>query len=256
MAEPVPNNPQAGPSATLPPGPGPQKKSGIGCLGILAIIAGVMAVVMLIVGILVWQAISWVKNAPESTIAVAEPLNLSEGEKEDVARIVRALTTAGHEDKTIDESVTPRVFNGVIEFIMKEEEKKNNRKPDDAVAFRSDFKGDVMRIRVTVPAKDMDTGQLKQGMYLNVDCEADLEIVDGEFTKLDVKRVALGGKDAPLVARMFINWGVTGMKQAAKQAKADPTKNPDNPLRVIKLLKREGDRLHVVLDGAQFKDDK
>jgi hypothetical protein len=107
---------------------------------------------------------------------------------------------------------------------------------------------------MSVPAKDMDNKNILPGLYRNVEIDGELEIVDGVITQLEAQRVSMGRQDAPFLARRFIHTMTGEIKQASLNAKSNPQHNVNNPLNAFKLLRREGDRYHVVLDGSQLKD--
>jgi hypothetical protein len=250
MSDPASANPPINPAVP----PLPLKKSGISCLGIVAIFAGIFAVVLLIIGILVWQAVSWIKNAPESSMSITDKVKLEPGEQEDATRIIHELDdVAKKKGNLVDESATLATLNGIVQFIIEEEAKKSPQKPDNAVAARFAFKGDGYNARIVMPARDADTGAVIPGMFINVDVDFDAEIVDGKFTKLEVHRVALANKEAPLFARMFINFGVKAMREGKIN---DDAKQKDfqDGMKAIRLLKREGERIHLIVDGKMIEE--
>lgn len=252
------DQPPVSPASNAQPGPvEPPKKKGLGCLGILAIIVGIFAVLLLILGIMVWQAVTWIKNAPEAAMPNYPKLALSEGEQEDVERIIGRIDQANKANTVAEEHVTPAVFNGIIDWLQKEEARRGKTKSDAPLVFRGAFNGDNLEVKATFPATDPDSKQKLEGKYVNVDVLFDVEIVEGEITKADVKHLKLAGKDMPMLARGFVNSMVAGVKEASKQAKQrnDPN-DPMKWLQAIKLLKREGDRLHVIIDGSKFDEDK
>ena len=63
---------------TTTPPPAPKKSSG--CLKIFLWTAGTLLFLFIVCVIVVVQAVNWVKNAPEPTVATYAPLTLSPGE--------------------------------------------------------------------------------------------------------------------------------------------------------------------------------
>jgi hypothetical protein len=212
----------------------------------------VIALLLLVFGILVWQSIAWVKNAPEPKMATYAPLQLSDGEKEDVDRIVTKLWTAQKDKALFDEYVSPEVFNGVMEKIIEGERKKNN-KTDQPAYFRGGFSGNDYELKVTMPVTDAST---KETQYFNVDIIFDCEIEDGKFKQLELKQFLMHDQPPPLFARLYINTIVKAVQQGSTQASVQQGQNQKNPfdeLKFIKQIKREGNKVHFVLDGAKMK---
>jgi hypothetical protein len=237
----------------------PPKKSSFGCLKIVAIAAGVLALLLIVFGVLVWQSISWAKNAPESKIASYPPLNLSDGEKEDVGRIIGKLSTAQRDKALVDEYVSPEVFNGVLEKIIEGEKlkPKNKGKKDQPLYLRGGFSGQDLELKMTVPAPDANSPTPE---YVNAAIIFDLEIEDGKFKVLDVKQVLVHDQPPPLFARWYLESLAKLLRQnnfpnqAAQGGTAQP--NPLEGLKVFKLVKREGDKIHFVLDGSKMKAEE
>lgn len=230
----------------------PPQKSSFGCLKILAILAGVIALVLVVIVVLVWQTISWVKNAPETTMATYPPLQLSAGEKEDVDRIITKLWAAQPNKAIVDEYVSPEVFNGVMEKIIEEERKKSANKSDQPAYVRGGFNGPDMELKITTPFTDAST---KQTQYVNVDIIFDCEIEDGKFKQLEVKQLLVHDAPPPFIARSYINMITKALQQGNMQQvnAQNGQKNPLEGLEVIKQLKREGNKVHFVIDGSKMK---
>jgi hypothetical protein len=89
------------PQKPLPSETPPKRKFGClhGCLLGLTVTVFVIVVVVA----LIWQSVSWLKNAPEPTMAQYEPLNLSEGEVEDVNRVLAGIDEAKKAGADYDE---------------------------------------------------------------------------------------------------------------------------------------------------------
>jgi len=225
----------------------PEKQSSFGCLKILIIMAAFVAVVLLIFGILVWNTIAWFQNSPEPKMASYPPLQLSAGEKEDVSRIITELGTATQSGTDVDEYVTAQVFNGVLEKIMEDERKKKTAKADAPLNFRAAVVSNGFEVKVTVPYTDQSTKQVMQNMYVNIDVVGDIEIANGHIAELNISKLTLKDEQAPLLARMFYG-------RITEALKADQEKKAE--FGPIKTLKREGERVHFVLDGKKLKEQE
>jgi len=243
----------SGPPAPIyPPPPGPTKGMS-GCLKLLLVVAGILAFLMLIVGIVVWQVVSWFSNMVQPQPVTYAPLTLSAGEQEDVQRILQGLTEAKQKGMEFDEYVTPQVFNGVVERILQGERDKG--KKDVPLGFRGSFDGTAMKVQLSAVAdqKQLDTAGKQNATipyYVNGEATFDLEVADGEAKSIKVQSLKLGGREAPAILMWVIR---TQVDEALKQQKIK-NKNGENPFGAVKVLKREGDRLHLVLDGKKMPD--
>ncbi|HLX61147.1 MAG TPA: hypothetical protein VKX17_07675 [Planctomycetota bacterium] len=225
-----------------------------GCclLKILGVIMGLALIVAIAVGIVVWRAGAWVADIAEPAPAVHAPLVISAGEKEDVQRVVAELDKAEKTNGVIDESVTPAVFNGVIETLLADEAAKDKDMKDDVV--RVGFDGDHLSVDTTWKLQE------KQGppKYANIVATFDAEIVEGKINKLELVSLKSGGREAPTLIR----WPISFMLWAIKESINNPNaQNPQNlktakEFEAFKLIKREGDRIHIIVDGSKFKKAK
>jgi hypothetical protein len=246
------------PLAPPPPSqqPAPKKKTS-GCLKALLIVVGAVAICMIITGVIVYRAVTWLTQAPQPAPAVYAPLQLSDGEQEDINRIISSIEQAKNKNGVVEEtSITPAVFNGVIEKILEGERFKHPEKQDIPLALRGGFVNNQMHLKFTT---QMTPEQIKAQnlpsstpLYINAEAVFNIEIVEGEIKQLSVDRVVIGGKDAPFLWRLFTNHFIDVVRQENQKLKS----SPDNPLAAIKLLKREGDRLHLVLDGKKMREQE
>jgi hypothetical protein len=83
-------------------------------------------------------------------------------------------------------------------------------------------------------------------MYVNADVRFDVEVANGQITELKIERVTLRDEPAPMIARWVYNYFIDAWKQ--QQAKTDWSS--------IRTLKREGERVHFVLDGKKLKEQE
>jgi hypothetical protein len=221
-------------------GTAPAKKWG--CLKGCLIAAGVCTLLFCLMAFWVYRSISWLANAVEPQPPSCSPLALTEDEKEDVAQVMRLIYEAKTQKNLADISVTPAVFNGVVEKFIEDARKKN--KPDAPVFLRGAFNGTMLNVKIAAPV-NVQKNPEKAGQYYNVEADFDFEVVDGVITKANVHSMRLKGEEAPWLALKIANW----VFEAFKKESAKQSKFP-----VIKLLKREGDDLHVVLDGAKMEN--
>ncbi len=221
----------------------PRPSSSSGCLRALLWILGVFVFGIIILALLIWQSVSWLKNAPERTAATYPPLQLSGGEKEDVDRVMQGIQQAKNKDSLLEEYITPAVFNGLMEKLLEHERAKG--KAEVPLTVRGALaENNQLRIQMTVPTKQESTE-----LFINADAVFRVEVVDGEIKDIGVSKLILRGRETPLLARWVVNMGVEGVKQSTKQDKGEVHR-----LKGIKLLKRDGDRLHFILDGKAIRE--
>jgi len=240
------------PAPVFPPPPGPTKGMS-GCLKLLLIVAGILAFFMLIVGIVVWQVVSWVTNMVQPQPVAFAPMTLSAGEQEDVQRILQGLNDAKQKGLEFDEYLTPQVFNGTLERLLQGERDKG--KQDVPVGVRGAIEGGAMRVQFSAKAdqKALETAGKQNAttpFYVNGEVTFDLEIADGQAKVVKLESLKLGGRQAPAILMWIIR------KQVDEALKLQNVKkgNGENPFGAVKVLKREGDRLHLVLDGKKIPD--
>jgi hypothetical protein len=243
------------------PGTPPEKKSSFGCLKILIIMAGIVALILLIFGIMVWNAISWFKDAPEPKAAVYAPLQLSLGEQEDVTRVVSEIYATTRTGEDIDESITPQVLNGVLEKII-EDDRKTNKTSDPPSFVRFAVANNAIQIKASVPFKDQENGSIQktpegQVMYVNAEAELRLEIENSIVTQVEIQSLKLHDRPAPFLFRAIFYHDFTDKLKSGHQPTQTNSKNPNNVnVDIFKTLKIENGRLHIVLDGKKIKENE
>ena len=237
MTLPPDNRPLSTPLPTA--GPQPQKSSG--CLRWFLICAGIVAFMFMLVVLVVWQFVSWIKNAPEPTAASCPALVLSEGEQEDVARVLTNIESVKKTRSDMDESISPAVFNGVLERMLEGERQKHLKQQDVPLFLRASLADNALNVKTSVPY----IPALPAKMYLNMEIQGQVEIVEGEIKRLHVDKAVVRGTEAPFLGRFIMRF----FTDAITQQNREPKNRDTNELRAIKLLKIEGGRLHVILDG-------
>src|SRR5262249_48135058 len=161
------------------------------------------------------------------------------------------------QDKSmVDETITPMILNGLIERILQEAIAKN--KEIEGTTVRLGFEGEHMKAEVTWKAHDKQSGQVH---YFNFSTLFDAEVQEGKITKLELHNFSAGGREAPFLVRMVISFMVTGFKELVNNGANNPNNDPKlrqqvKSFEALKLLKREGDRLHIVVDPSKFQEVK
>jgi len=231
------------------PSPFPPPKKSSGCLKAFLWVAGIVLFLFIIVAILIWQSVSWLKNAPEPKIATYPALKLAPGEEEDVNRIIASIDQAKQRDALCEEYITPTVFNGLMEKILDGERAKG--KLDVPLFLRAGLvDSDKLELKITQPMKD-EKAPDGAALFVNAEVVFRLEIVDGELRQANIDKLVLRGRDAPFLSRVVVNHLVAGIKAASQQ---DKNNTKENKLIAIKLLKRDGDRIHIILDGKTMRE--
>jgi len=219
-------------------------KRNFGCLKIILVAAGVCAFLFVIIVVLVWQSVNWLKNAPDPIPVVYTPLKLSGGEQEDIDRVMIEIEKAKQTEKLYEDYVTPAVLNGFFEKVFEGERLKGKKNvPSGLRAELVD--NDKMGLKFTSVAEGNTTPDGKP-LYINAEAVFELEIVDGQIQKVNLDRLFLRKREAPLLSRMVVNYYLNQFREGKLK---EQNGKPDEGLQAIKLLKRDGDRIHFILDG-------
>ena len=221
-----------------------KKKSSCGCcfLKVVGVVVALALIAGAVVGYFAVQSGKWIESAQESSPAVYPPLAVSAGEQEDVQRLLQRINTAKTDKSVIDETISATVFNGVVDKIIQGE--KDKGKEPDMDVFRLGVEGDHFTLSATKKVKD----KLGATKYANVKASIDCEIEDGKFNRLDIQKVVAGGQEAPFAVKSFMAFMVEGFKKGVN----DNTSPEARKFKGFKLLKREGERIHIIIDPSQF----
>jgi len=221
-------------------------KSSLGCclLKIFLALFFMFVIAVCVVLYNVYRVGSWVAGALEETPATFEKLSISDGEQQDITRILQELQPGQANAKLVDERITPNVFNGVLDGIIQGE--KNKGKRNELEGLRGGLDGEHLSLSFS---KETTTDKGDHG-YINGKASLDLEIEDGVIKQAQVNSLNLGGREAPWTVLFAVN-------NFALKKLIDPddtqTMQKTSGLHFIKLLKRDGDRLHIIVDPSQIK---
>ena len=219
----------------------PQKSGlGMGCKILLGIGLFSLALVIIAV-IMVVNTVNWVKNAPQAQPAVYSNAPLNPQQKGELFKIHMDHRAAYAAKKDLEISFTTELANAWIA----EEIRKNKKggQPNEAEGADVRFDGDKTVIRFTVKQPD--------GKFLNFEVRGEPSFENGVF-KGNVEQIKMAGQEPPLLARMWLNAFVDAAKRGEFK---DPDKpNAKSPFEALKLVRREGDRIRVIIDGNHVPD--
>lgn len=203
------------------------------------------ALLLLVVLFVVWQVYrtkSWIENAAESTPAVLPQVRLSQEEEDGVGRLYAGYDACWKEKKDLDLVLTPAQFNRILEDQARKEKAKGTGE-QGLEAMQLAFEGRETVVRGAAPVRE------RPGMYYNFEVRGEVAVDHGQAT-WSLGAVKLRGQEAP--------WGALiaariALGRVLSEQKDRFAKGGDSVFSRIKLLRREGDKVHLTLDGAHLE---
>ena len=222
--------------ATQPP------RSRLGCFWKGFLIS--LAVLLLIVLLVGWQAYrtkSWIENGAESTPATPPQVRLSAEEEQGLNETRSSYEASYREKKDFDAVLTPAQFNRIVEDQIRNERAAGKQPGVEALQLA--FEGRETVVRGAAPVRE------RPGMYHNFEVRGEVA-VDHGHAAWSLGAIRLRGQEPPwaalVVARIAIGKKLTEQEELF-------TKGQDSLFSRIKLLRREGDKVHLILDGAHLE---
>lgn len=203
---------------------------------VLITVGSLLALAILVMALLLWQAYSWYNGAMES-YAAKWPVTKLDADQirafDDKWGRAQADMKAGRAP-TIE--LTPAELNHIFDTEA-ERKPKSGKEPETAYVA---FEGSETVLMVTK--------KTEEGKYLNGRLIGDVRVRNGElWVRLD--RVELGGKPAPGAVMYALR---KKLPEAIKQ-QVDPN-DPRNPVYAIRDLHREGDKAILVIDPERHAE--
>ena len=138
--------------------------------------------------------------------------------------------------------MTPELFNAFVNGEIKRKKANGTFKKGDAEGAEIRFDGQDTVFRISVADQE-------KGGFFNVELHGDPNIENGKF-KGRVDSVKLANREAPWLARIFFDMAVEAARKGDLKNDKSPNKE-ENALEAIKLMKREGEKIHVIVDGSK-----
>jgi len=239
-----PSAPAAPEQGTTPAEPGqettPRKKSGC-CLKGILIMGGLLLLLIILV---IWQVLSvksWIEDGMESSPAALPQPELTEEEQKGIEDIYTSYPKHYEKGTDVDVLLTPAQFNSLVAENIAKEKAKGRKVDLDALQVSFDGPATVLRGTALVPERE--------GLYYNFEVRGEFAIENAKAT-CNVEQVRLRGVDAPFSAK-------TVMREALRKGLTEQEKRfnegRDSIFARLKLLKREGDKIHVILNGEHLE---
>jgi len=199
-----------------------------------------LALVILLV-IMVGDAYNWFNNASQTQAAVYSNAPLTQQQQQELVKVHLEHRQAFATKKDWEVSFTPELVNA---FIAAEVRKQNERgTASEMVGADLHFDGDKTTIRFTL--------KLPDGNFLNFEVRGEPSFENGVF-KGNVDRIKMAGQEPPFLVRLWLNTFVAALKHGEFRNADDP--NSKNPFEALKLVRREGDHIRVIIDGNHVPD--
>lgn len=220
--------------------PPTRKGMSLGCQIVIAL-AVLLLVGVIFIGISISSLVSWVNNGKENAPTKYAPVKLAPEQEQELWRILTAYKKAYDTKTDFDASFTPELLNGFVESEIAKKKSAGTHKANDAEAVQVAFEGNQTVLRMSVPADE-------PGKYQNFEVRGAFGVEGGKLIG-KVDQVKLAGREAPWLARVFID---QFLDAARKGDLKDRNGQGQNPLDGIKVLRREGEKIHVVVDGSKL----
>jgi hypothetical protein len=222
------------------PGAVPRARRGYFWKGLLIF----LGLFLVVVFFLIWQAYCvklWLEHGAESTAAILPAPRLTTEEEDGLRRLYASYETCCREKKDFEALVTPEQLNRFLADMIRKE--KSEGKTTKLEAFHLAFEGREIILRGTAAVPQ------QPGSLYNFEVRGDMAVDRGQVTwRLDTLR--LHDVSAPWAA-MFM-----ARREIAKGLKAQEAlyaEGQDSLPSRVRLLRREGEKVHVVLEGKYLQ---
>lgn len=209
-------------------------KVALGCFSIILLIVLVVAVIFV-------NAISWVSNGREAASATYSAPELDLAQQLELGKIHAKHKISYAAESELDVSFTPELFNAFIASDIKKRKADKTFKKGEPEGMDIRFDGQDVIIRTTYEDQE-------QGGYYNVELRGDPHFENSKFLGR-VDSIKLANKEAPWLARKFIDFAIDAARKGELKNDKGPHAN-ENPFEAIKLIKREGDKIRIVIKGG------
>jgi hypothetical protein len=219
------------------PAPAPRRRGRLGCYLALGLAGFLLLLAVALLAQVVRMA-NWVKRGAEPAPRPLPPLRLSPGEETELTAMREGYLKCHREKKDFEALLTPAQIN----VLADEGQTRKRAKGETVYPFRLSFAGGKFELRGTAPAPN------EPDKFWNFTLRGDLEIRDGKVAHWQVDSMTLAGEEPPAGALTVARRAIAEQLRKVENGEA-PGKED---LKRIKLLKREGDRLRLILDGRDL----
>jgi hypothetical protein len=184
---------------------------------------------------------SWVENGAESAPAALPAPRLSEDEQREIEDLYRNYEKHYVQKKDLDILLTPEQFNHLAAESIAKQKAKGNKTEMEALQIA--FEGPQTVFRGTAPVPE------RSGLYYNFEFRGAFSIENSKAS-WKVDDVRLRGQDGPMGTGAILQ---EVLRKVFAEQEARYARGSDSVFRRVKLLRREGDKLHAILVGEYLE---
>jgi len=222
--------------------PAAPPRSRLGCFWktLIAIVVSLVLIVLLFA----WQAHrikTWVENGVESTPASFPTPRLSADEQRTVDDLYRDYEQHYVQKKDLDILLSTGQFNHMVaENIAKQKARGNFVQME---ALQVAFEGPQTVFRGSAPVPD------QPGMFFNFEVRGAFAI-ENQKASWRIDDIRLHGQDGPMGTKAILQ-GL--LRKGFDEQEQRHAQGQDSIFRRVKLLRREGDQIHAILNGEYLE---
>jgi hypothetical protein len=207
----------------------------------LIIVCVSLVLLVLIFALQAYRIKSWVENGVESSPAALPAPSLSEDERRGIEDLYRNYEEHYAEKKDLDVLLTAEQFNHMVAENIAKQKARGNRTEMEALQIA--FEGPQTVFRGTAPVPD------RPGLYFNFEFRGTFSIENGKAA-WNVENIRLHGQDGPVGTQAIMQ---ELLRKAFAEQEARRARGADSIFRRVKLLRREGDQIHAILNGEYLE---
>jgi len=212
---------------------------GLGCQIFVGL--GLLALALFVTGVVLFaDTVSWFANAAQPKPVSYPPVHLSAKEELELRKIEQQLVRVKANGQDLDILVSPNQLNAFLEGEKQRKVTTEGKEPKKTPAVRFSFEGEDTVLRASI--------SIENKHYLNLEVAGRLSVRDGK-PKLRVKRLKLGGQDAPWLVMAFLQRFLPKLEKATFKDRGTRI-----VFETVKVLERQGSRIHLVLDGKKLQE--
>jgi hypothetical protein len=210
-----------------------------GCQVVLGL--ALLFLVIVVVGVgLVIHSLAWFGNAAQKTPAQYPAPELSTSEELELRSLGAQYRVCYDEKKDFEIRFSPNQLNAFVEREIARKKRNDSLGPEEPVAFHVWFEKNQTVLKLSIPSED--------GNYINMEMGGDIMVRNGRL-HVRLGKLKLGDQEAPWLVMQVFRY------LASQLSKGEAKNSPelDDFLKRVKLLERDGEKIHLIMDGKSLE---